>query len=313
MIIPTLVDPSMAPPGKHVISCFVQYAPYKLAPELGTWDDQREAFGDAVVDRIAEFAPEHPRHDPVPERPDAARHRADDRPDRGQHLPGRAVARAAVLQPAGARLRPLPDADPRPLAVRLVDPSGRRDHGRERPDRRPRGAPLPRPAGPPDATGAHGRWRAGDARRRRRRPQRARHGRLPRAGRPARRSSSSARDRVGGAAETVRAAAASASRGWRTRSGGSGRRSSSDLDLRVARPAPRRAGRPRLRPAAGRPGGHALGRPGADRRRAARLVGRRRRRVPRLRPARPLARPSSSASSPPRRRPTSSRRASATP
>jgi phytoene dehydrogenase-like protein len=57
MIIPTLVDPSMAPPGKHVISCFVQYAPYKLAPDLGTWDDQREAFGDAVIDRIAEFAP----------------------------------------------------------------------------------------------------------------------------------------------------------------------------------------------------------------------------------------------------------------
>jgi phytoene dehydrogenase-like protein len=57
MIIPTLVDPQMAPPGKHVISCFVQYAPYKLAPELGTWDDQREAFGDAVIDRIAEFAP----------------------------------------------------------------------------------------------------------------------------------------------------------------------------------------------------------------------------------------------------------------
>ena len=57
MIIPTLVDPTMAPPGKHVVSCFVQYAPYHLAPELGTWDDQREAFGDAVVDRISEFAP----------------------------------------------------------------------------------------------------------------------------------------------------------------------------------------------------------------------------------------------------------------
>jgi phytoene dehydrogenase-like protein len=40
MIIPTLVDPSLAPPGKHVISCFVQYAPYQLAPELGSWDDQ---------------------------------------------------------------------------------------------------------------------------------------------------------------------------------------------------------------------------------------------------------------------------------
>jgi phytoene dehydrogenase-like protein len=62
MIIPTLVDPSMAPPGKHVISCFVQYAPYNLAPDTvaprwGSWDDSREAFGDAVVSRIAEFAP----------------------------------------------------------------------------------------------------------------------------------------------------------------------------------------------------------------------------------------------------------------
>jgi len=57
MIIPTLVDPSMAPPGKHVISCFVQYAPYHLDPSLGSWDDNREAFGDAVIDRIAEVAP----------------------------------------------------------------------------------------------------------------------------------------------------------------------------------------------------------------------------------------------------------------
>jgi phytoene dehydrogenase-like protein len=57
MIISTLVDPAMAPPGKHVISCFVQYAPYTLDPALGTWDDQRDAFGDAVIDRIAEFAP----------------------------------------------------------------------------------------------------------------------------------------------------------------------------------------------------------------------------------------------------------------
>ena len=55
MVIPTLTDPSVAPPGKHILSCFVQYAPYHLAS--GTWDEQREAFGDAVVDTIAEFAP----------------------------------------------------------------------------------------------------------------------------------------------------------------------------------------------------------------------------------------------------------------
>ena len=60
IIIPTLVDPSMAPPGKHVMSCFVQYAPYHLDPSLGGWDTQREAFGDAVVNRIAEFAPDLP-------------------------------------------------------------------------------------------------------------------------------------------------------------------------------------------------------------------------------------------------------------
>jgi phytoene dehydrogenase-like protein len=55
MVIPSLTDPSVAPPGKHVMSCFVQYAPYKLRE--GTWDEKREAFGDAVVDTIAERAP----------------------------------------------------------------------------------------------------------------------------------------------------------------------------------------------------------------------------------------------------------------
>jgi phytoene dehydrogenase-like protein len=57
IVIPTLVDPSMAPPGKHVMSCFVQYAPYHLA-EGDEWDDgRRDAFGETVVDTIAERAP----------------------------------------------------------------------------------------------------------------------------------------------------------------------------------------------------------------------------------------------------------------
>jgi len=55
VIIPSLIDPHMAPPGKHVMSCFVQYAPYELA---GGWTDQkREAFGDAVVNTLAEYIP----------------------------------------------------------------------------------------------------------------------------------------------------------------------------------------------------------------------------------------------------------------
>jgi len=55
IVIPSLTDPSLAPPGKHVMSCFVQYAPYKLRE--GNWDEKREAFGDNVIDSIAEYAP----------------------------------------------------------------------------------------------------------------------------------------------------------------------------------------------------------------------------------------------------------------
>src|SRR6202049_3196713 len=55
-VIPSLTDPSVAPPGKHVLSCFVQYAPYKLKPGAN-WDEQREAFGDAVIDTLAQHAP----------------------------------------------------------------------------------------------------------------------------------------------------------------------------------------------------------------------------------------------------------------
>ena len=55
IVIPSLTDPSVAPPGKHVMSCFVQYAPYKL--KNGDWPARREEFGDTVINTIAEFAP----------------------------------------------------------------------------------------------------------------------------------------------------------------------------------------------------------------------------------------------------------------
>lgn len=55
MIIPSMIDPDMAPPGKHVMSCFVQYAAYELRE--GTWEEKREALGDAVVDTLAEYIP----------------------------------------------------------------------------------------------------------------------------------------------------------------------------------------------------------------------------------------------------------------
>ena len=57
IVIPSLTDPTVAPPGKHVMSCFVQYAPYHLAEGADAWPSQREAFGDTVVDTIEELAP----------------------------------------------------------------------------------------------------------------------------------------------------------------------------------------------------------------------------------------------------------------
>ena len=55
IVFPSMIDPSMAPPGKHVMSIFVQYAPYNLT---GGWNaTQREAFGDAVIATVERFAP----------------------------------------------------------------------------------------------------------------------------------------------------------------------------------------------------------------------------------------------------------------
>ncbi len=53
--IPTVLDPSLAPAGAHVMSVTVQYAPPKLRE--GDWASRREAFGDAVVKTLSEYAP----------------------------------------------------------------------------------------------------------------------------------------------------------------------------------------------------------------------------------------------------------------
>jgi len=58
VVIPSMIDPGMAPPGRHVMSIFVQYAPYEIE---GGWDDaKRDAFGDAVVATLARYAPNLP-------------------------------------------------------------------------------------------------------------------------------------------------------------------------------------------------------------------------------------------------------------
>ncbi|VDC21288.1 phytoene desaturase family protein [Pseudogemmobacter humi] len=56
VMIPTMIDPTMTPPGKHFMSCFVQYAPPKI--EGRDWTDaDRDAFGQTCLDQIERYAP----------------------------------------------------------------------------------------------------------------------------------------------------------------------------------------------------------------------------------------------------------------
>ncbi|HKB35958.1 MAG TPA: NAD(P)/FAD-dependent oxidoreductase, partial [Gemmataceae bacterium] len=57
--IPSVVDPSVVPAGKHVMSMFIQYAPYKLHD--ASWDDLREKFADRCFDLLDEYAPNFKR------------------------------------------------------------------------------------------------------------------------------------------------------------------------------------------------------------------------------------------------------------
>ncbi len=57
-VISSNADASLAPAGKHILTCFVQYVPYHLRE--GNWDEKRELLGDRVVRKIAEYAPNVP-------------------------------------------------------------------------------------------------------------------------------------------------------------------------------------------------------------------------------------------------------------
>jgi len=57
-VVSSNADDSLAPPGKHILTCFVQYVPYRL--RRGNWDEMRDLLGDRVVRKIAEYAPNVP-------------------------------------------------------------------------------------------------------------------------------------------------------------------------------------------------------------------------------------------------------------
>ena len=188
----------MAPPGKHIISCFVQYAPYHLA-DGAVWDDAaRERFGENVIDTIEER---------IPNIRDLILHKQFITPldienvtglTEGNIFQGELSLEQLFFNRPVPGVVALPHAGQGPVDVRLGDAPGRRDHGRARPDRRPRAA-----------EGRQGRTEGGvmaarpTTRRDRRRTQRPRRGRLPREGRGARSSCWSAAAWPAGSSRTA--------------------------------------------------------------------------------------------------------------
>ena len=120
------VDDTLAPAGRHMLTCFVQYLPYRLRER--SWDVQRERLGDTVTEIIGEYAPNVPASviaRCVLAPPDLeARFGITE----GNIFHGDIVARTDVLHAAVARLGELPYADREPVPVRGRHASRRRRH-----------------------------------------------------------------------------------------------------------------------------------------------------------------------------------------
>ena len=110
-VMPTSLDPTLAPEGKHVVSLFTQWVPHEWSEEPHR--DELEAYADRVIAGYDELAPGFADCDPAPPGDRAVRDGARVGADRRQHLPRGALGRAAVPHAARARLRRLPHADPR--------------------------------------------------------------------------------------------------------------------------------------------------------------------------------------------------------
>ena len=138
--IPSVVDPTVAPPGKHLMSIFVQYAPYHLRG--ATWDDLRESFADRCFALLNEYAPNFQR---------SVLARQVLTPldlERTFNLTGGNIFQGAMTLNQLFACRPVPGirrlsySDPRALPLRGGRPSWRRSHGRSRRECRTGNSPL---------------------------------------------------------------------------------------------------------------------------------------------------------------------------
>ena len=139
--IQTATEDGLAPPGKHTLSLFVQYAPYDLAE--GTWDERRDEIGNNIVDTFAEYAPNMPACDRAHARCSARRTSSGSSasPAATSSTARSCPTRCSATAPFPATR--LPDAGRGPLSLRLRRLAGRRGLRRARPQLRPPGAGGP--------------------------------------------------------------------------------------------------------------------------------------------------------------------------
>ena len=139
MLIPTLNDPTMAPPGKHFMSCFVQYCPHQIDGRPWT-SAEKDAFGQTVIDQIANYSPDFR---------DLILHVEVRTPQDIENEIGITEGNifhgelTIAVQSTRAGLRAVPQPGRRPVHVRFEHASGRRRHGRagrQRGPRNPRGS-----------------------------------------------------------------------------------------------------------------------------------------------------------------------------
>ena len=136
MMISSTLDPSLAPPGKHVASLFVQHVAPHL-PDGRSWSDTNEkaAFADLVIETVSRHAPNFKAAVLAPAGAFAARSRNRFWSHRRRYLPRPTRARSALFGAPGSGLRKLPDAGQRAVSLRLGRASGRRRHRRSRHER----------------------------------------------------------------------------------------------------------------------------------------------------------------------------------
>ena len=134
MLIPSTLDPSLAPPGAHVASLFCQHFSYNL-PGGRDWRQEKQSAIDRIFETVESYAPNFRASVVGHSALQPARSRRKTRPNRRRYFPRRVRPRSIVGRATDVRLRRLPHTTEKSVFVRLRRASRRRRDGNSRTQR----------------------------------------------------------------------------------------------------------------------------------------------------------------------------------